>query len=295
MKAIGAGLQAMLDTGVTTVALCWKVTRADSAVQGFTEHDRDITFDSVTYKAASGFTASEIEHSLGLAVDGLEASGALSSAAITEDDLARGHYDGAALEIIAVNWDDPSERVTLMAGSIGEVRRGRTAFQAEIRSIVHVLAQATGRTYQYYCDADLGDARCAVDLDDPAFKGSGTVTASDGLAIVASGLGAFADGWFTGGRLIWTGGPNSGLAFEVKAHHLTSVVTLVLWAAPPDPIGAGDTFDVTAGCDKSLAVCKAKFSNVVNFRGFPHMPGNDVVQSYPNRGEKDLDGGSLFR
>ena len=43
------------------------------------------------------------------------------------------------------------------------------------------------------------------------------------------------------------------------------------------PSHLGDTFTVTAGCDKQFATCQAKFANAVNFRGFPHMPGNDFI------------------
>ena len=50
-----------------------------------------------------------------------------------------------------------------------------------------------------------------------------------------------------------------------------------------------------AGCDKSPESCAAKFDNIANFRGFPHMPGNDVVAAYPNAKGPPMDGGSLFR
>ena len=61
----------------------------------------------------------------------------------------------------------------------------------------------------------------------------------------------------------------------------------------PEPIAAGDTFDVTAGCDKQFSTCHDKFANVVNFRGFPHIPGNDFVISYPLQGEPGHDGASM--
>ena len=48
-----------------------------------------------------------------------------------------------------------------------------------------------------------------------------------------------------------------------------------------------------AGC-KALAVCGAKFGNVANFRGFPHIPGADVVTRYGVQGGLDATGGSLF-
>jgi hypothetical protein len=57
---------------------------------------------------------------------------------------------------------------------------------------------------------------------------------------------------------------------------------------------AGDTFRVTAGCDRTHATCRAKFRNAVNFRGFPHMPGNDFIIRMPQQGEPGLDGGSFF-
>ena len=62
----------------------------------------------------------------------------------------------------------------------------------------------------------------------------------------------------------------------------------------PEPIAAGDTFVVTAGCDKRFATCRDRFDNVVNFRGFPHIPGNDFVMRYAVPGEPGNDGGSLL-
>ena len=59
-------------------------------------------------------------------------------------------------------------------------------------------------------------------------------------------------------------------------------------------IAVSDGFTVTAGCDKQLETCKTKFDNVVNFRGFPHMPGNDFAVSYPNTDDTNTDGASLF-
>ena len=58
-----------------------------------------------------------------------------------------------------------------------------------------------------------------------------------------------------------------------------------LFEAPVRPIAPGDAFTIRAGCDKQFATCKAKFANAVNFRGFPLMPGDDVVVRYPNRGD----------
>ena len=66
-----------------------------------------------------------------------------------------------------------------------------------------------------------------------------------------------------------------------------------LWQRAPQAIKVGDTFRVTAGCDKTHATCRKKFANAVNFRGFPHMPGNDFIIRMPQQGEPGDDGGSL--
>jgi len=50
---------------------------------------------------------------------------------------------------------------------------------------------------------------------------------------------------------------------------------------------------VTAGCDKRFDTCRNRFNNAVNFRGFPHIPGNDFVIRYAVEGEPGNDGGSL--
>ncbi|MEL6871937.1 MAG: DUF2163 domain-containing protein [Pseudomonadota bacterium] len=72
MKTLSPELQAHLDTGATTLAWCWRVIRADGAILGFTDHDRDLQFDGTMFEANAGLTSSEITESLGLSVDNLE-------------------------------------------------------------------------------------------------------------------------------------------------------------------------------------------------------------------------------
>jgi uncharacterized phage protein (TIGR02218 family) len=167
-------------------------------------------------------------------------------------------------------------------------------FSAEVRGLAQLLDQPKGRLFQYGCDATLGDARCGVDLTDPAFRGEGSVVAvENNRRIKVSGLDGFAEGWFARGRLAWSTGANAGRAIEVKSHRAgLSAVTLELWREMSETIEAGDTFVVTAGCDKQFSTCRAKFGNTANFRGFPHMPGNDFVVSYPNRDDAKNNGGS---
>ena len=87
---------------------------------------------------------------------------------------------------------------------------------------------------------------------------------------------------FTGGRVLFTSGANAGDAMEVKRHRMQDdTVTIALWQAMAQPIAPGDTFTVTAGCDKRFPTCRDRFANGINFRGFPAIPGNDFIISYP--------------
>jgi uncharacterized phage protein (TIGR02218 family) len=295
MKTLPAGLQDHLESGATTLCWCWRIARADGAIQGFTDHDEAVVFDGVTYEASTGFTASEVQSSLGLAVDNLSVMGALSSGGLTEAALAAGLYDDADIEIWRVNWAATDQRVLMRKGNLGEIRRGPLAFETEMRGLAQKLNQPVGRAFGYSCDADLGDARCGIDLGGAAFHASGAVTAAtDPRRFRVSGLDAFTSGWFSGGRLSWTSGANDGRAMEVKRHALADgIVTMELWQSMSEAVETGDAFTVTAGCDKQFGTCKAKFANQANFRGFPYMPGNDAVLSYPNRGDA-LDGKSRY-
>ncbi|MEI9989908.1 MAG: DUF2163 domain-containing protein [Rhizomicrobium sp.] len=291
MKSLSPSLQSHLSSGTTTLCWCWKIMRRDGAVQGFTDHDVPVTIDTLAYEAVAGFTASEVQSTLGLAVDNLTVTGALSSATLNESDLAAGLYDDADIEIWRVNWAAPDQRVLMRKGSLGEVKRGKTAFSCEVRGLAHRLNQPVGRVYGYSCDADLGDARCGKDITGAAFTASATVLAVlDNRRFTTAGLGVYAAGWFSGGRLAFTTGANSGRAMEIKRHAAGSIE---LWQAMSEAIAPGDGFTLSAGCDKQFSTCKAKFANGVNFRGFPYMPGNDAALAPPTQSQP-LDGGSRY-
>ena len=294
MRMIPPALQAKLYSGATTLCRCWILTRRDGVIQGFTDHDDDVVLDAMTCRADTGLTGSEATQKLGLAVDSSEVSGALAAETLNEDDLAAGRYDAAVFELWLVDWSEPALRVLLAKGTFGDVRRDGAAFRVELRGLSDRLAQESGRLYTATCSADLGDARCTIDLTQPAYRGSGTVLAVAAISsFTAAGLDSFVDGWFTAGKLTFTGGANAGLSVEVKTHRNSGAVSFELWQAMPEPIVIGDAFTVTAGCDKSFGTCHDRFNNVVNFRGFPHIPGNDFVLRYPTAGEPGNDGGSL--
>jgi hypothetical protein len=165
-----SALKAHLATGATTVCRAWAVTRRDGVVLGFTDHDRDLAFEGVVFRAASGLTASAVQQGTGLAVDNTEALGALSDAGLTEADILAGRYDGAEVRLWQVNWADVDQREMLFRGSVGEITRAGGAFRAELRGLTEMLNQPRGRVFQRDCSAVLGDGQCRVETGLPMFS-----------------------------------------------------------------------------------------------------------------------------
>jgi uncharacterized phage protein (TIGR02218 family) len=131
-----------------------------------------------------------------------------------------------------------------------------------------------------------------VDLDDPAWKASGVVSATDGASHVRATLpGDRASGLFDTGMLAFTSGANAGRRVEVLRHLRRDGEDLIdLWQPMAAPIATGDAFTVSAGCDKRFATCRDRFANAENFRGFPHMPGNDFALSYASSEDANTGG-----
>lgn len=296
MLSISPSMQAKLDQRATTFCHCWRLSRNDGAVMGFTDHDRDLTFNGVTFRANTGLSASRLETGVGFAPGTSEAAGALSDDSLAATDLLNGLYDGASVETWLVDWSDVTDRALLDVATIGEVRRGESAFAAELRSSAHIFDQQQGRAFQRNCAADLGDAHCGFDAMTPDFHSAGVVVTYAGGVIEIDLSENFDSGFFSGGALQFTSGANAGARFTVKSHRQDGLrASIALWTQPAGAILAGDAILVTAGCDKSPMSCQAKFDNIVNFRGFPHMPGNDRVIAYPSSLAPAMDGGSFFQ
>ncbi|HYD46334.1 MAG TPA: DUF2163 domain-containing protein [Phenylobacterium sp.] len=289
MRALPEGMAAQLASGASRLCHAWILTRADGATLGFTDHDRDLVVEGVTCRAATGWTLGAADTELGLAAGTAAARAALDDAAITAEDLDQGLYDEAEVVCRRVDWADPAVGVELWRGRVRRIKREGAGFTAEVEGPLAALDRVVGRTFGRVCDANLGDGRCQAAVDGPAFNGTGAVVSvRDGRWLTVSGLGGFAAGWFAGGVLSWTSGAGAGRAVAVAAHESGGVLALA--AATVFAVAPGDAFEVRAGCDKRAATCAAKFGNLINFQGFPTIPGDDFIAAFPGAGETH-DGG----
>lgn len=285
MKSVSGGLATHIGSEATTLATLWRVVRRDAEVFTFTDHDRDIVYGGETYVAALGYQRAAISSGADLAVDETELLGMLDSASIDPGELRAGVWDHAEVRIFAVNYTDLTQgELKLRRGRIGEVvALDDGTFRAELRGLAQPLQETVGSVYQPECRADLGDAKCKINL---AF-GAGwtqeaaieTVTNSTTL-VMPSSLSGYADAYFTGGVVIWQDGTNAGVAREVLTW-VQSTRTLTLFSPPPFTPEAGDTLHLQPGCDKRKATCQGTFNNYLNFRGEPFVPGANAILETP--------------
>jgi hypothetical protein len=276
MKAISPALASHLASGSTSLCSCWRLNRRDGVSFGFTDHDCDLAFGGTTFAAASGLSGSDVETALVLAVSGSDIQGTLTSAVLSEADILTGRLDGASVETWLVNWQDVSQRILQDVSTIGEIRKGRL--------------------YRRECDAAFGDARCGLSLAQnnrrltlpvTAVPGDSSVQIAAHASIPANAL--------LHGNLRFTNGTAQGIEAAIRSHSRQGGFDVLVLDRPIlTGFAVGDVVELTIGCDKRFATCRA-FGNQLNFRGFPHVPTNDQVFGYAERGTANNDGGSLFQ
>jgi uncharacterized phage protein (TIGR02218 family) len=265
-----------LEKALTTIAFCWRLERRDGVAIGFTTHDRDLAIEGLTYRSTPGMLPSAITLSDGFELDSVDVKGALTSDAITAEDLRVGRWDGASVAIFMVDWEQPDrERVQIARGELGEVKVQGEAFEAEMRGPTAALERPVVELTSPECRAQLGDKRCRVNLA-PRTRLTRVVAAVEEAVIDVAD--AATGNAYAYGRLRWISGANSGLESPVLG---SDGVRLTLREPPFFPAAAGDLVEIREGCDKRLSTCGGRFGNVANFRGEPHLPGLDLLTRYP--------------
>ncbi|MEM9233271.1 MAG: DUF2163 domain-containing protein [Pseudomonadota bacterium] len=269
-----------------SLCTCWRIIRADGAELGLTDHDQDITFTGTVFQSLAGAEGSSLEETSSLSTDNADIVGVLSTDLVAAHDLDAGRYDEAEIQVWRVDWADPEARLLLRTGTLGEVSRSGEGYTAEFRSLKHRLGQVAGRIYGRACDAALGDARCGINLQNPSYHMAGTITDGDERRLEVSITSQRSAGFYTSGSLMIDGGPLTGLVRAIREHgHAGVYENILLWEALPELIAAGTPVTIIAGCDKRLETCSSKFANTLNYQGFPHIPGNDILTATARRGD----------
>ena len=264
----------ILDGPLTSLAFCWAVERRDGAGLGLTSCDQPIERTGVRFEAAPGMMPAAISRKAGLEAASSEITGAVTSRALAAGDLAAGRWDGAALTLSAVDWTGGDvEQIALSSGEIGEVAVEGETFTTELRGSAMKLDAPICPVTSPTCRASLGDDKCRVDMAGRSIRATVVTSTSDTVT-----LDRVVEARFLLGRLRYLSGGNCGLKTVIWAVSGSAVRTRDL---PPVEVKAGDVIELREGCDKLFATCSARFGNALNFRGEPHVPGNDLLTRYP--------------
>lgn len=274
MKAISPELRAHYAQGSTTIARCWRFERTDGAVVAVTTCARDLLYLGEVYHSKEGVNPTAISQQVGAVVANSEVTGTLSSDLATEAEFLAGLWDGCKYAIFEVNYRDLSMgRLMLASGTLGDLKVGRSSFNAEMRGLAQALQQTNGKVVTKNCTAQFGDARCKVDL--APITVAGAVTSVTNRRLIIDTSRAESADYFGAGLFRVTSGAMNGEEMEIDTF-AAGEFSLVLPLSQNPEIGM--TYEAVPGCRKRLTEdCKDKWVNVLNFRGFPNIPGADKV------------------
>jgi len=125
--------------------------------------------------------------------------------------------------------------------------------------------------YQRLCRHALYSRGCRLDIE--SFFLADTATARQGLSITLPEAAGLPEGWFRGGVL-----RHAGVLGFITVH-VGDALTLsgrlpALETAIDDPATLAPV-EFAPGCDLRRDTCKARFDNLLNFGGFPDIPGRN--------------------
>lgn len=257
-----------------TVATYWRMFRKDGVAMGFVSHDRDLFFDGILHRASPGMVPSAIRLTRDLTPDSAEVEGALTHDAIAGTDLAAGLFDGAQVEIGAVDWETVKYQ-PIYAGELGRITEDRGSFSAELRSAKALLDRELVPRTSPTCRAQFCGPGCGLSGAGFTHLALTSGVDLDTNRITIPGITA---PLFHDGLLRFCEGPQTGMVFSIiEAEGDRLLVDRPLAQGTPQTAQV----ELREGCDHTIAMCRSRFGNAVNFRGEPFLPGNDLLARYP--------------
>ncbi len=283
MKSLGS-LATLYASPERTICTCWKVTRVDTEVFGFTDHDQSVSVGGLNYEADSGFTASQIATNAMLSVDNMEVDGLFDSSGITDAALEAGIWDNAAIEIFEADYTDTTKpRNVLLTGWIGNIKRHKGLFVAELRSLTAPLQKTVGDMITPNCRYKLGDLNCKVDID--AITEHDVPVTEVIARRVFTAVSLIGDTrQFNWGVVTFTTGLNATFSQDIKSFDpITGEIELQL-PFPYEVSGIdsspADEFSIKPGCNKQSKTapgvydgdCITFYDNMINNGSEPEVP-----------------------
>jgi uncharacterized phage protein (TIGR02218 family) len=284
-------MQGLVRQSVHRHATLWEIQRADDEIFRYTDHQDPLEYDGETFQPTNGLSASARLREDALRDRAFDAMGVINSNAISHDDLRAGRFDDAVVVERVVDWMYPWMGLFQhQTYTILEISFDGDIWHADVIGNTRRLRAKTGRVFSRDCDAVLGDDRCGVNIATYTETSIAvTWVSADYPRKRFRGAALSNVGYFDFGTVTWETGSNSNLEEEVKTW-VQADREVQLQLAMPFDIEVGDTFTLRPGCQRIVEHCKGTSgtggrpwpSNINNFRGFPTVPGTDVLIRTPN-------------
>lgn len=253
-------------------------------VHYFTDAPRNITIAGITY--IGGRTTGnqpkilrgQVKLSRGVSVDSQKVT-LLDQDGEFVDRFLLGYFNLALYTMARVfaagptsPWSDPVVRFAGQVASIDQMGRG--SVQMTVKSMLNLLDNDFPRkVIQIDCNNTLYDATCG--LTRAAHSANGIVGAGSTQNTLKGNVTGAAD-YFALGIVSFTSGVLNGLSYYVQH----SLIDGTIYPGYPflEAPAAGDTYTISAGCDKTLATCQSKFGYNASsgaaprFEGLPFVP-----------------------
>ena len=273
MKNLSPELKSHIESEVTTLVTCWRISLADNTTIALTDHTANVTYNEITYIASTSFIASANESNSSLSVDNIEIESILNSDSISQQDIINGKYDNAQVEIFVLNYNNTSQGIIqLRVGTIGRIIIKNDTFVAEIRGLKDKMLQNIGEIYSPLCRANFCDKRCKLNKSNFTTTHSVSSVLSRSKFIDDSIMNN--DGSYDYGMITFISGKNESISRSIR-HHIGQ--TLITTTPFPHEIQIGDNYTLLEGCNKMFDTCSKRFQNAFNFRGEPNIPDIELL------------------
>lgn len=286
MKTISANLQAAINSG--KICNIYTIIAKDGTTKRFTDTNQSLTYDGNTYVPTAAINKFKLRLTNTGEIDNQQVAATILD--LPADELKSGKWDNANVESAIISWENTSwGKLITFKGNIGVIQWTDEGFRADIQNYMRNLNKNIGDVVTANCRHQLFSTTgkigfCGVNKASFTDTSSVTNIISQKLkfVIVPSGQ---VHNWATNGQIKFTSGANAGLTYHIKKHNVfqedINSETIELFLPTLAPIALGTTFEFYAGCDHTYDTCKSKFSNGINFGGFPHLQ-TDVNLSMPN-------------
>jgi uncharacterized phage protein (TIGR02218 family) len=263
----------------------YTITLKNGTALRYTSWDTNLTVLGNTFLTGPpNIARSAIEEKLGMDVATLEVT---IEASLTDvingvpilQAIGQGLFDGAVFRIDRLFMDSASNQIGTVVrfsgfiGALDELTRSSAKLSVNAGT-AYLSMQLPAVILQPGCTNTLFDARCG--LNKASFAEASVVQAGSTVNKLLS-LSGKGDGYYDNGQIAFTSGANAGLVKAVKTYFGAPNQLFTFNSPLPFVPSAGDTFTAYPGCDKTQATCTNKFSNLVNFEGFPYVPAPETA------------------